>query len=100
VQIYAEGAPGLQAPGEDEPALAPRDEEDYDAVFNAPSKAQATATAALLAAVPAAAADLEWAPATQLLQLPLTGLARKVLQRLGVMQLPKLQIGSRPSPSS
>jgi A/G-specific adenine glycosylase len=108
VQIYASAAPGLQAspsPDEDD-AIAPapsrkpdEEDEDYDAVFTAaPAPAPAatsssTESAALLAAIPAAAADLEWSPTTQLFQLPLTGLARKVLQRLGVMQLPKLQIG-------
>jgi A/G-specific adenine glycosylase len=106
VQIYASGAPGLQvspSPEEDDAPPPPRrtaeDDEDYDAVFTADPAPTPTPTspsadsAALLAAIPAAAADLEWVVATHLLQLPLTGLARKVLQRLGVMQLPKLQIG-------
>ena len=36
-------------------------------------------------AVPAARADLQWVRTSRLLSLPLTGLARKVLQRLDVM---------------
>jgi A/G-specific adenine glycosylase len=46
----------------------------------------------LLAQVPAAQADLEWMPTTRLAFLPLTGLTRKVLQRLGVMPLPRVQL--------
>jgi A/G-specific adenine glycosylase len=43
--------------------------------------------------VPAAAHDLEWVETTKLSQVPLTGLARKVLQRLDVMAVPALRIG-------
>jgi A/G-specific adenine glycosylase len=43
--------------------------------------------AGLLKEVPANAADLHWASAQQLNVLPLTGLARKVLVRMGVMKL-------------
>lgn len=46
---------------------------------------------ALLAQVPASRADLEWIMTTRLRALPLTGLARKVLQRLGVMSMPKIK---------
>lgn len=42
--------------------------------------------------IPAAPADLEWVETTRLAQIPLTGLARKVLQRLGVMTVPELMI--------
>ncbi len=49
-------------------------------------------TDALEAAVPAAASDLEWVRTKVLAELPLTGLARKVMQRLDVMAVtrPKL----------
>jgi A/G-specific adenine glycosylase len=47
---------------------------------------------ALLAQVPVSQTDLEWTATSRLQFLPLTGLTRKVLQRLGVMSLPKLQI--------
>ena len=47
---------------------------------------------ALLAQVPASQSDLEWTPTARLAFLPLTGLTRKVLQRLGVMSLPRLQL--------
>jgi A/G-specific adenine glycosylase len=47
---------------------------------------------ALLGQIPASESDLEWTSTARLQFLPLTGLTRKVLQRLGVMSLPKLQI--------
>jgi len=47
----------------------------------------------LLNEIPAAAGDLHWMPTSRLRELPLTGLARKVLQRLGVMTVPALKIG-------
>jgi A/G-specific adenine glycosylase len=47
---------------------------------------------ALLAQIPASQSDVEWTSTARLPFLPLTGLTRKVLQRLGVMNLPKLQI--------
>jgi A/G-specific adenine glycosylase len=47
---------------------------------------------ALLAQIPASEPDLEWTSTARLQFLPLTGLTRKVLQRLGVMSLPKLQL--------
>ena len=42
--------------------------------------------------IPAAAEDLEWIETTKLAQVPLTGLARKVLQRLAVMAVPVVRI--------
>jgi A/G-specific adenine glycosylase len=47
---------------------------------------------ALLTQVPVAQSDLEWTPTTRLTFLPLTGLTRKVLQRLGVMTLPRIHL--------
>jgi A/G-specific adenine glycosylase len=41
--------------------------------------------------IPTATADLQWVETTRLAQVPLTGLARKVLQRLAVMTLPPLR---------
>lgn len=46
----------------------------------------------LLRQVVAKAEALQWHNAAKLGQLPLTGLARKALQRLGVMLLPKIQL--------
>jgi A/G-specific adenine glycosylase len=43
-------------------------------------------------AIPAAARDLHWVRASRLTALPLTGLARKILQRLKVMQSARLNI--------
>jgi A/G-specific adenine glycosylase len=47
----------------------------------------------LVEQIPAAKEDLEWVTTTKLVQLPLTGLARKTLQRLHVMSVPRLKIG-------
>jgi A/G-specific adenine glycosylase len=58
---------------------------DVDARLTAPE-------GALLSQVPTAESDLEWTPANRLLFLPLTGLTRKVLQRLGVMTLPRVHL--------
>jgi A/G-specific adenine glycosylase len=43
-------------------------------------------------AVPAAKSDLHWTQTSKLGSVPLTGLARKVLQRLGVMSVHSLQM--------
>ena len=47
----------------------------------------------LLHAIPAALDDLQWARTARLHFLPLTGLTRKALQRLGVMTVPDVPIG-------
>jgi A/G-specific adenine glycosylase len=47
---------------------------------------------ALRRAVPAASADLEWTRTSRLGSLPLTGLTRKILQRLDVMEIQQLQM--------
>jgi A/G-specific adenine glycosylase len=105
VQIFAESAPGVQpAPREDQdmgiasnesqgpPSLSAEDDPlDDDEVFVAEPNEVAVA-AGLLGKLPAAA-EREWVAAGLLQHLPLTGLARKALQRLGVMAVPKVQIG-------
>jgi A/G-specific adenine glycosylase len=48
--------------------------------------------AALMEAVLAEKRDLRWVTTTKLAQQPLTGLARKALQRLGLMALPQVAI--------
>lgn len=55
-------------------------------------KAKPAAKLNLRKQVPAAPADLEWVETTKLAQKPLTGLARKVLQRLDVMAVPQIRI--------
>ena len=57
---------------------------NYAVEVYAESEAESTG---LLRGGPANAADLHWASAQQLHVLPLTGLARKVLVRMGVMKL-------------
>ena len=51
-------------------------------------------------AVPAAKADLHWLRTSRLGSLPLTGLARKVLQRLDVMEVKPVQLPDDWSPGS
>jgi A/G-specific adenine glycosylase len=60
----------------------------YVQIFSAPSPSDN----GLRRAVPAAKSDLHWVQTNRLAALPLTGLARKVLQRLDVMavSMPKL----------
>jgi A/G-specific adenine glycosylase len=90
VQVYTEGAPG--AP----PEISDHEEEDEDAaVFRMVLRGKAMTKTPLLDGLPAKAKDLEWVTTGQLPQQPLTGLARKVLQRLRVMQLADVQIGWR-----
>lgn len=48
----------------------------------------------LLDQIPTAEHDLMWVTSTKLAQQPLTGLARKTLQRLHVMTVPPLRVGS------
>ncbi len=79
VRVFAEG-------GETSPATEPRAAKGK----RAPRR---PANRSLRRQVPAAAADLEWVETTKLAQMPLTGLARKVLQRLDVMAIPALRIG-------
>jgi A/G-specific adenine glycosylase len=55
-----------------------------------------------LCAVPVAKSDLRWVRTSRLGRLPLTGLARKVLQRLDVMEVPPVKIaemGGKPRAS-
>ena len=47
---------------------------------------------ALRRAVPAASSDLHWVRASRLLSLPLTGLARKILQRLDIMDIHPIRL--------
>jgi A/G-specific adenine glycosylase len=87
VQVYTEGAPGV-------PNTIPnRVEEDEDAeVFHLNARENAVMKTPLLDAIPAKAKDLEWVTTGQLAQQPLTGLARKVLQRLRVMRVAEVQV--------
>lgn len=64
----------------------------YVQVFAAQGAAHEAGDSGLRRAIPAANSDLHWVLTSRLSALPLTGLARKVLQRLDVMavNLPKL----------
>jgi A/G-specific adenine glycosylase len=101
VQVYAERAPGVQP--------EPRDDRDSEEIAeSADLRAEAddsgdddlfVADASELSHDPTLLDELsstterEWVAASRLQHLPLTGLARKTLQRLGVMALPRVQIG-------
>ena len=56
------------------------------AITNTNYDVQVFAESKLRDTIPAAAKDLVWTPVAKLHEMPLTGLARKVLQRLGVMR--------------
>ena len=96
MQIYSESAAGV--------APLPLDAEDltlFDQIDDAYNEDTHVFTAepepaaienSLLGEIPTAKSDLEWAATGLLPSLPLTGLARKALQRLGVMSIPKVRI--------
>ncbi|WP_367182524.1 hypothetical protein [Edaphobacter sp.] len=54
---------------------------------------------ALRRAVPAARADLKWVRASRLNQLALTGLARKILQRLEIMSITPIRLAEEEQPA-
>jgi len=110
-QIFSEGAAGTAPPKEGyeledvdakeellPPAMVAYEEEPSDdEVFVAePGEiklAEAQRESSLLREIPASPNDLHWTPTRRLGELPLTGLTRKVLQRLGVMSVPPVRIG-------
>ena len=106
VELFAESAPGVnrradtEMDDEQNDGVEPADSEEIpeeERVFvpELPEAELGTMTEVnrrpLREAIPAAGGDLEWADTKRLPLLPLTGLARKALQRLGVMRLPALQ---------
>ena len=104
VLIFGEGAPGAPPaayePEEAEdlpllPAPTAGDWDDDEGVFIAPPEETAAALPSLLASIPAAQKSLLWASTTTLFAQPLTGLARKTLQRMGVMAIPRPRIARR-----
>ncbi len=111
-QIFSEGAAGAAPPKEGYeveegdveqemllPSAMPADDKELfdDEVFVAePGEiklADAQRKDSLLREIPASRNDLHWTPTRRLGELPLTGLTRKVLQRLGVMSVPPVRIG-------
>jgi A/G-specific adenine glycosylase len=88
-ESYAAAAPAFDLDPED-PAF-----DDAAVIIAEPGELEAESGLAspLLAAISGAAERLEWVPTTALIDRPLTGLARKSLQRLGVMAVPTLRIG-------
>ena len=103
VQIYAEDAPGIdplmhrhqdsaEASTRIEPAPAEQQEvEPEDRPFVA-DPLEALNEPSLLDHVPAASSDLQWVSVSRLSLLPLTGLTRKALQRLRVMNMPRIEL--------
>lgn len=101
--MYQLPALPLDAAGDREPVLRVRhaitDTNYYVQVFaprrSEPGRPAALSRAeakALRAAVPALPKDLRWCRTTRLAGVPLTGLARKILQRLNVMDTPRLAL--------
>jgi len=111
-QIFAEGAAGTMPVADSEDGLED-DEDTAEATVDAAVVDEVTnedeavfvaephetglyelhGFPSLLSEIPAAAGDLHWTPTSRLRELPLTGLARKALQRLGVMTVPAPKIG-------
>jgi A/G-specific adenine glycosylase len=104
VQVFAESAQGVKPNNEvqgldadsssQDDLLAPNaavEGAEYEDELTVATPSERTREAILLDALPSAVR--EWIPAGRLLHLPLTGLARKSLQRLGVMAVPKVLIG-------
>jgi len=88
VQIFSEAAPGVV----DEPEFG-GDEEDEELLVVA-EPAAGDLAASLLGQVVAAPENLAWVTPAMLPTLPLTGLARKALQRLGVMRMERVRVGA------
>ncbi len=109
VEIFAESAPGTAAqPEPPETGLAthqlafaaespdPNAEIDNsERVFEADPPGNGSGR--LLASVPAAASDLHWYAIRRLPEQPLTGLARKALQRLGLMSMSPVRLDAKRS---
>jgi A/G-specific adenine glycosylase len=93
-QIFSEGAPATSPPTESEHEELfeedeiIRDEHGDPGVFTKPQE-----PAGLILEIPASQKDLFWTSTRKLRGIPLTGLARKSLQRLGVMEVPPVRIG-------
>ncbi len=83
VQIFSEGAPG-RSPQPESSGEWLSDEEVFEA-GDMENEATAHSGTSLVEQVPAARTNLVWAPINRLRELPLTGLARKCLQRLRLM---------------
>jgi len=92
VQIFSEAAANVPAEGKGKKKRrpSPGDEED-DELFVATGE-EPSAYPSLRNEIPARAEALEWHPVTRLNELPLTGLTRKVLHRLKLLTLPKIQV--------
>jgi A/G-specific adenine glycosylase len=54
---------------------------------------EARTKASLLKQLPASTKDLHWTPISRLALLPITGLTRKVMQRLELMPVRKIKVG-------
>lgn len=112
VEVFAEGAPASNRPAliEDAEDVEPRqamlrlpvipreagpepDAETGEELFQGTTE-DARTEGDLGAAVVVSAADLHWSPVHRLYDQPLTGLARKVLQRLGLMRMMPVRVGA------
>jgi len=82
-EIVLASSEALTRPVSDLSGLEP---EDIPFVAETPSEDDELS---LLSSIPTAQSDMFWFPVTRLPALAITGLTRKVLQRLGVMQIPK-----------
>jgi A/G-specific adenine glycosylase len=98
VQIFTESVVGSIAAAHEQQSDAGDDEpeddepENDDELFVA-SPGELHNAASLMNEISAAASQLEWVAVNRLAAVPLTGMARKVMQRLRVMAVPKVELG-------
>jgi A/G-specific adenine glycosylase len=87
VRVFTErGAPSAATP----PAATQSAATHFQTTETPARRSRPSPRGTLRKQVPAAPADLEWVETTKLAQKPLTGLTRKVLQRLDVMPVPQI----------
>jgi A/G-specific adenine glycosylase len=92
VQIFTESVVGSIAAEQEQESGADEHEDDEELFVASADELQNTAS--LMNEIPAAASQLEWVAVNRLAAVPLTGMARKVMQRLRLMAMPKVELGA------
>jgi A/G-specific adenine glycosylase len=95
VQVFSESAAAVRRSANDAWEHADAEEEQERSLMLESAAARVRLRpepgGALMRELPASQQSLVWMPAKRLHDVPLTGLARKILQRLGVMTLPPVK---------
>jgi len=94
-QIFTESVVGGAAVAQEvnDPTTEICEGNEDEAVFVGKVETTGGEVPSLMKDLPEASRDLRWTPTRKLWEVPLTGLARKSLQRLGVMVVPAVKIG-------